>query len=497
MDKQENLIEFMNKILDEKDIIKKKDKYLINYNSLLNIYPFNYLQEYCEENKSKKKNFIKCNKLVYFLDDYIHRKDTIGGNKKTNTVGKVAIIFDLVLALNKSEYISKDEFINNYKYNVIYDYTIKSHPFNRLAFRISHLIKQNIKKYYNNYLDVEFELNFDDGTGKKYDVVIKDKNKHLMIIEIQEDNSNHNNSSNDQYKQFIVNSKGLIIKYFEENKITNNYECKFFADLLHTCHEILIATSKEYRNTNLLLEMKLLSDGEINNLQEQLNKLVNTSQEYQIIESEIEKWKELARNETESNEQIQILYNYKIEALNNPNKDIISNYNIPLDVIIENLNLNINIDKIGKIDKKKSEDKIQIENLIIQFSIKYNKNYYFSYNSITKFLVSLNVETIFDLKMHFIHILTCTQEIYENYIKIIEDYKDSQINKFSIDNSKIKVDIENKCTIKFTRKIERRDNKIKDLKNEIEKLKDTLFKLQLENIDSDLENQEQESEIDI
>lgn len=69
--------------------------------------------------------------------------------------------------------------------------------------------------------------------------------------------------------------------------------------------------------------------------------------------------------------------------------------------------MDININNIGK-KSKKNDDVIQIETLIIRYSIKYNDSFYISYENIIKLLVSIDIKNIFQLKMQFIHILTCT-----------------------------------------------------------------------------------------
>jgi vacuolar-type H+-ATPase subunit I/STV1 len=165
------------------------------------------------------------------------------------------------------------------------------------------------------------------------------------------------------------------------------------------------------------------------------------------------------------------------------------------------LKIDINLGK----KEKKNNDQIQIEKNIMQFSFEINNKRYFSYDNIVSFLVALNIEGIYDLKMHFNHILTSTQKIYENYIKIINIYNDSIINKLSMDKTKIKDDVEKKYKNNYDKKIEKRDQKIKNLQKEIKqkdieliKLREEITKLKInEYLDSDLENQADESEIDI
>jgi hypothetical protein len=236
-------------------------------------------------------------------------------------------------------------------------------------------------------------------------------------------------------------------------------------------------------------------------LENKLGLLDKDTDEYNIIESKIEKWTSLTDDESNTIEQIKILYNYKIEAFINPNDEEKIEFNIPLDVVMKNLDLTIDINKKGK----KNDEIIKIEKNIMQFSEKINDNYFFSFDSVNQFLVSINIDKIYGLKMHFNHILNCTQKIYEKYIKIIEDYKDSIINKLSLDKTKIKDDIEQKYKNNYDKKIEKRNQKNKDLKKEIKKKDEELVKLREEiakqklneYLDSDLENQADESEIDI
>jgi hypothetical protein len=487
--------------------VKKKKTYFINYNSLCKICQFSYLEDYCKENEIIT-GLINCENLVYFLDVYIHQPNTKGGNKKTNTVGKVAIIFELIFGLHKTVYQYDDIYIEEYYlykvvFNYIWDETSENPiaPFNRLAFKISHLIKQNVVNYFGKYLDVDFEINFFDGTGKKYDVCIFDKHKKkLLIVEIQENSSNHSNSVNDKYKQFIVNSNGLIIKYFEEKKMKEDeyecdYECQFYADLLHTCREILISTSAEYRNENLLLEVDILSKKKIKSLKNKLDLLDKDTDEFDIIGSEIIKWNELSKDNSETIKEIEKLYNYKIESFNNPTEDLKIEYNIPLEIVIKNLDININIDEIG-IKNSKNDDIFETEKFIIQFSNKINGKYFLSYDSLNEFLVAVNIDEIYNLKMHFIHILLCSQKIYEKYIKIIENYKDSVINKLSSDKTKIKDDIEQKYKKKNDKINKKLKEKNKKLEKENLKLYAEILKLKKESVDSDLENQADESDID-
>jgi hypothetical protein len=477
-----NIITFLSKILKKDDIIQINDEYYVNYHSLNNFFPFTYLFSYCKKNShigpSKQvTSFISCKNLICCINKYIREEDIIGGNKVTNTRGKISIMFELYFESLGTKYITKDIFVGDYKYNIIYDIKLKKNkitPFKREAFKESHIIKKNIDRTYGPNLTVEYEVDLKDGTGKIYDVVIKYKDKYIIAIEIQENSSNHNiNNVNDQYKKAIINSKGMRMLYLEIGKADSiiEYREDFYAYLSNLCYTSLIALSKEFRNEQILLEIGILNCKEITNLEEQLSKINKETEtdKYEIIESEIKKWKSISDDENKSIEQIKVLYKYKVQAYENPKKDIISKYNIPLDNVIKNLDLDIVIDDIGK-KCKKNDDLIQIENLIMRYTIKYNETFYISYENIIKLLVALNIESIFELKMQFIHILTCTQEIYEKYIKIIEEYKNSQIEKLSADCNNIKIDIENRCNIISNRKIERRDEKIKILKETIKKL---------------------------
>jgi hypothetical protein len=553
-----NLIEYLTSVLDTNDIIKLDDKYYINYNNLFKLYQYKYLVIYCDNHKyvnisnEVSTNFVSCEDLLYFIDKKIHQVDTVGGNKVTNTIGNVTIIFDLYFAIYKTKYISIDVYINDYNYNVIYTYKWKKNkinkknedgeivklgnnlyfPFARFGFMEAHLIKINFDKHFFGFLFVEFEIKINDGTLKIYDVVIKNKyGKILIIIEIQEKVNHSVNSINDIYKKSIVNSKGIRMEYVYQSlmdDVNYNYERKRLGELLDEGKLALIADSEEFRNSNILSEFGILCHDQKKFLEEELSKINKDEdpKKYIIIEAEIKVWNNMIRGKDDSIKQIEILYKYKTEASNNSNKNIISKYNIPLEIIIENLNLDIDIDEIGNKDGK-SENQIHIEELIIKFSINYNNNFYYSFDNVIRFLTALKIESIDKLKMQLINILLCIQVIYEKYIRIIEIYKNLQIEQLSADSSNIKDDIENRLIKEHNRLINNRDEKIDILKkenklkdNEIKKLQkenveenfkdkyilsqeenkrllEIIKKFESQNLDSDLENQSDESEIDI
>jgi hypothetical protein len=553
-----NLTEHLTDILDKNDIIKIDGKDYIDYNSYYKIYKYKYLIIYCDDHKIEHKsnevirNLISCEDLLFFIDKKIHQVDTIGGNKVTNTIGNVTIMFDSYFAIYKTKYIKKIIYLNGYKYNVVYTYKWYKNeinkkndfgevvkidknsyfPFARFGFMIAYLIRVNFNRYFLGYLFIDFEINLRDGTLKIYDVVISDKyGKILIIVEIQEKANHSVNSVNDNYKKAIVNSKGIRMEYVYQSlmdDVNYNYECDVLARLLNEGTNALIANSEEFRNSNLLSEFSILCHYQKKFLEEELCK-INVevdAQRYTIIEAEIEVWNSIIDDETNSMKQVKVLYKYKIEAANNPKKDIVSKYNIPLAIVIDNLRLDIDIDNISNKDEK-SENQIHIEELIIKFSINNDVNFYFSFDSVIRFLIALKIESIDKLKMQFINVLLCTQAIYEKYIRIIETYKNLQIEQLSADCSKIKYDIECRLIKEHNRLINNRDEKIDILKkenklkdNEIKKLQkenveenfkdkyilsqeenkrllEIIKKFESQNLDSDLENQSDESEIDI
>lgn len=387
-------------------------------------------------------------------------------------------------------YLSKEYQSGDYLYEIYYGYNWINHLYikkqiepKRISFMVCDMIKKNINNQFPNLLDVEFEEVIDDGTKLRYDItislskeIIKECNideeyKIIIIIEIQENNSNHIFNPNDNTKNYVVNSKGIIIKYFFENKIKEiDYECTFYANILDTCNEVLIAVSKNYRNKNILLETQIISKKKIEKLMEELE-YINEEQK-EIVNKDIKRWKFLSDDLDNTTQQVKKIYEYKIEAYENLNKIIFYDYNIPLDFIFDNL-------RISSKKSKKYYD--HLNNLVYMYSRSIKNKYYFSYESVNKFIGELHIETNEQLKIHFMNILLCTQEIYENYINIIQKYNQSIISKLRKDNKVVKDIITEKIEKKFNTIIKNYEieNNIKDC--QIKNLKSILNNKNIKN----------------
>jgi hypothetical protein len=209
--KHDNLINTLYLYLEDKDIFYDdvNQIYNITYKKLIEKFPFQPLIEFCN-----KKN-ITLNNLVSFLDEN-------ESNKTSNKIGKVAIIFPLIYGMYNVEYFSKECSIGDYFYTIFYGYNWINHieikkrieP-KRISFIVCDMVKKNINKQFPNLLNVDFEEVIDDGTKLRYDIaislsqeIIDEEYKNIIIIEIQEDNSNHILNPNDNIKNYVVNSKG-------------------------------------------------------------------------------------------------------------------------------------------------------------------------------------------------------------------------------------------------------------------------------------------------
>jgi hypothetical protein len=167
--------------------------------------------------------------------------------------------------------------------------------------------------------------------------------------------------------------------------------------------------------------------------------------------------------------QIKKLYKYKIKAYENPNKTEFSDYNIPLKFVLDNLKLTIDKDYI---------DYDLLNKLILQYCRTIKSKSFFSYKSVYEFLVELNIDKVYALKLHFTKILLCTQEIYENYIRIIQKYKDSIIKKLQSDSNIKETIIINKISKKYENQLE---NKDRDLLIKDELIKTLMTMLEIKN----------------
>jgi predicted site-specific integrase-resolvase len=258
----------------------------------------------------------------------------------------------------------------------------------------------------------------------------------------------------DLVKLIVTKSGGIIMKYFFENKIKEtDYECNFYSEILYTCNEVLIAVSKNYRNRNILLETQIISKKKIIKLNEELEHIPEKQKE--MVNVDIEGWKSLTDDLDNTTQQVKKIYEYKIEAYENPNKIIFYDYNIPLDFVFDNL-------RISSSKSKKYYE--HLNNLISKYSRSVKNKYYFSYDSVNKFINELHIEKNEKLKIHFMNILLCTQEIYENYINIIQKYNQSIISKLRKDNKVVKNIITEKIEKKFNTIIKNYEieNNIKD-----------------------------------
>ena len=423
----------------------------VNKTELYDKFPYKKL------NKLSNNNFILIENLLSFLENENNKH-----NKTSNKVGLFPILIPLIYGIYNIEYLSEK---NEYKIFYNYDWVkhIEIKPLieaKRIAFSICDLVKKNITENFNNYLKVNFEVKID---VKVYDIVISltENDKHLIIIEIQEDNNNHVQNQNDQDKYYIVNSKGYIMKWFNEKELINNqkYEYEFYVDIVNTAKDVLIATSDKFRNKNLIKETKIISRKEIEKLQNQLDYIDDDEQKH-LINIDIESWSMLMDDMDESTDQIKKLYKYKIQAYENPNKTVFSDYNIPLDFILDNLKLKLN---------KRDVDYDILNKLRLRYCRTIKNKQYLSFNSMYSFIVEINLETVSKLKLHFTKIILSTQDIYENYIRIIQKYHDSIINKLQNDNCSIKNMIENNMNKKYENILE---------KNKIElQIKDGIIKL--------------------
>jgi hypothetical protein len=381
-------------------------------------------------------------------------------NKSSNKIGKVAVIIPLIYGMYGIEYLLKDWNFGDYTYRIFYGYNwIKHMKIKKLIEpkRLSHmgcdLMSKNINEQYPGLFDVKIEEVIKDGTNFRYDLAvalsrklldecnIQDEFKFVLIVEVQEDNNNHDFNPNDEIKNQVVNSKGAIIKNFLEKKIKeNNYIVIFIAEILHILYEILITFSEKYREGNLLLETQNVGKREIKKLTDEL-KYVDSDQQ-DMIKEEIDEWNILLDDLDNSTKQVRFLYNKKIEVNGIINKTTFYDRNIPLDYVLDNLNLKL---------KKSKVYYDHLNKLLLKYCRTIKNEQYFSYNSVIKFIQDLGIEGNNQLRIHFTNILLSVTDISNYYITIMQKYYRLIISKMRGDHMK-------KITDLITGKIERSNN---------------------------------------
>jgi hypothetical protein len=441
-------------IYDEINLI-----YNIDYVKLTNKFPHEQLIKYCN-----KKN-ITLNSLVSFLDEN-------DSNKSSNKIGKAAILFRLKYEMYDIRFLFNTIVIDGHSYDIAYGYDwLNNHEIKekigpeRLAFMVADLMAMNIESQFSGLLNTEVEK-VDNDTKFRYDIAISlsnkileennmtDDHKIVIVIEIQENNNNHKFNPNDNVKNYTVDAKGIVIKYFFESKIKEtDYEANFYAMIMHICYEILIAVSKNYRNKNIFAETQLIAKKEIIKLTEELEYVDIEQREF--ININIERCKMMIDDLDNTTKQVKKIYKYKMESYENTNKIMFYDYNIPLDLVLDNLDIKL---------KKSKKYYDELNKLVSIYCRSINNKLFFSYNSVNNFIVELNIDGIYDLKINFNNTLIYTEKIYEYFIDIIQKYNESIIFKLRNDNKVIKDIITEKIESKFNTKIIKNEinNNIKD-----------------------------------
>jgi hypothetical protein len=329
-----------------------------------------------------------------------------------------------------------------YGYNWVDKFEIKEkiEP-KRAALLISDITAVNIYNHYPGYFKIKFEEVVKDGTEFRYDITvafsdkiikkygIDEDYKIVLIIEVQENGILHKFNANDDAKNDAVNLKGAIIKYFFENKIKDddviiNYNINIIQEL----HNILIANVKSYRIEILFSETQVIAKKKIRELTEQLEFIGDERKKEFNIRIEI--WKQIIDDLDNTTIQVKKMYKYKNEALENSNKTLFSDYNIPLKFTLKNLDIKLN---------KKEVYYEHLYKLILQYTIlDENNKPCFSYETINNFITDLKIEKCHEFKMYLQYLMSCVERIYENHINIIKKYTGTIISKLRKDNKIIK-----------------------------------------------------------
>jgi hypothetical protein len=448
-----NLLKTLRKCVGEEAVVYDDINrvYNINYKILIEEFPFIPLINYCNEYRKNEK--ISLAKLIIFLDEN-------KSNNSSNKIGKVAIIMRLIYEMNGIECLVKECLVDDRTYMIAYGYNWvdkfeikeKIEP-KRAALLISDITAVNIYNHYPGYFKIKFEEVVKDGTEFRYDITvafsdkiikkygIDEDYKIVLIIEVQENSILHKFNANDDAKNDAINLKGAIIKYFFENKIKDddviiNYNINIIQEL----HNILIANVKSYRMEILFSETQVIAKKKIRELTEQLEFIGDERKKEFNIRIEI--WKQIIDDLDNTTIQVKKMYKYKNEALENPNKTLFSDYNIPLKFMLKNLDIKLN---------KKEVYYEHLYKLILQYTIlDENNKPCFSYETINNFITDLKIDGCHKFKMYLQYLMSCVERIYENHINIIKKYTGTIISKLRKDNKIIK-DL-------VTEKIEKKNN---------------------------------------
>jgi hypothetical protein len=271
---------------------------VVSISHLLAKYPYKPLENFCNDFGSNGHITLKY--LLTFFDEYVHDEtkkkyrgnaiskanslsfDVVKANHSDNTVGRYPLVMEVVFAIYGIKCIEKDGMyydINLTPLRMACEQSYHRIRPKRVAFTMLYLLRLNIVRKYGKYVDIEYEVSFDNNS-KKYDAALVFKKEILYpwmqqsgdlydgFAEINESAHTEGNS-NDVMKRMIVGAHGKVISYYVTRqerddmpsfRSTNeDHSHIFIRDMMQVCKDLLICYSDVFKVDNLFEEAKVIA----------------------------------------------------------------------------------------------------------------------------------------------------------------------------------------------------------------------------------------------
>jgi hypothetical protein len=472
-----------------------KGDYIITHD-ITQALPYKPLINFCRDHDPNNMGRIELSSLLRFFDQVVHdgRKDNAyRGNHCDNTVGKYPMIMSIVWDIYgkniqrvSSTHPMYGAIVHDIDYSTLREQdeaTYQRIKPKRVAFSVLAMLSMNIKRHFGDYLDIEYEGQFENNK-KKYDarIYIKDhvmnewlhknpENKYLLCTEINE--GGHVDDPNDTLKKMQVNAKGVGVIYYvvdsrrttyEINGMQTDYTYAYMVDVMNECKRALTWASDIFCVRNIFNESRVVAGTYADNYRtiiRQLEEQMNDSDdpmEKEMLEAEIEHkttemehWEMLHDNIGSHTKTIETMYHYGAvgyEVMKMSDTPL-AGHIYPLQFMVKTLGLKIDMKTLGlpsmgsgnnKVDK--SEKMMECEKRILQFAVRRNvshvnestskygitdpytaeTNMYFDFVGFSSIINDIEERDLKPLRKMNHRLLTTTREVMIRNINTIIEY---------------------------------------------------------------------------
>jgi hypothetical protein len=454
--------------------------------ALLDLYPYNPLVNFCHDYGTQGKISLK--HLLAFFDHYVHdpNKASYRGNHPDNTVGKYPLIMDVVFSIYDIQCMIKDGLA--FDINLVPLYRVDKEAYERIrpkrvAFTMLYLLGKNIQLKYGDYVELVYEVSFENNT-KKYDAAMRFKKEKLYpwlqdrtselydgYTEINEKAHGEGNS-NDILKKMIVDANGKVLRYYVIKKEIDELSHKkgtvefdhthaFIKDMMQLCKELLICYSDVFKVENLFAETQVMAQNHVYKYDKQITELKKVEpmdEQTKIImeekQDEMDLWIQMLENiEVNTDTLKKLYYYYEVGYKVNRAQEIEYGADvIDMDFIIKRLRFDVDKDTLGLSYKmvngvrvEKTENAKEAERLLLKFGVrrrvrevydtvssmgdfKYlllnraEYDYFYDFNGFSSIIQSVKVERLRMLAQMNHRILLTVMDVMDYYTKTIAKF---------------------------------------------------------------------------